>query len=46
MTGHILEDSDAPPPQGATGVWHKPISLSEVAQQLHVACGELSSSQS
>jgi len=46
MTGHILEDSDAPPPQGATGVWHKPISLSEVAQQLHVACGEQSSSQS
>jgi len=46
MTGHILEDSDALPPQGATDVWHKPISLSEVAQQLHVACGEQIRSQS
>ena len=46
MTGHVLEDSETPPPQGATDVWRKPISLSEVAQQLHVACGERSGSQS
>ena len=46
MTGHVHEDPDAPPPQGATDVWQKPISLSEVAQRLHAACGEQGHSQS
>ena len=46
MTGHVLEDPDAPRPQGVMDLWHKPISLTEVAQRLHVACGERGRSQS
>jgi len=40
MTGHGHEDPAKPSPPGVTEVWHKPISLSEVAQRLHVACSD------